>query len=80
MNGALTIARFGDRWEILREDEGIRRRIGILHHREDAELFVVAPELLTALKAMLAECGNPWVRNDGTSQLTDLIARAEERG
>lgn len=58
MNDALNIAQFGDRWEVTRETDGVRRRIGILHHREDAEMLVAAPELLGAVGCALDRIDN----------------------
>jgi hypothetical protein len=87
VNGALTIHRFGDRWEIGREDEGINRRIGILHHRDDADLFVAAGDLLKQAKfarALVSNLREPEV-NAGAAlldlwgRLDDVIQRAEGR-
>ncbi|HAM55619.1 MAG TPA: hypothetical protein DCQ64_09505 [Candidatus Rokubacteria bacterium] len=43
---ALRACRFGDRWELVRDIDGVGRRIGILHSKDDADRFVASEDLL----------------------------------
>ncbi|MDP2317493.1 MAG: hypothetical protein Q8P41_31705 [Pseudomonadota bacterium] len=81
---ALRACRFGDRWEIVRDVDGIGRRIGILHDKADADRFVASDDLLAACKEMSA-CAGPcenWRGETFTALLhiEEAIALAEFDG
>ena len=80
---ALRSCRFGDRWEIVRDVDGVGRRIGILHSTADADRFVASEDLLAAARdaralLMLADSTLPgW--NETVNGLAAAIAKAEGR-
>ena len=80
---ALRACRFGDRWEIVRDVDGVGRRIGILHSKDDADRFVASEDLLEACKAMSACAGPSEIWNGETETALKLIeaavAKAEGR-
>jgi hypothetical protein len=80
---ALRACRFGDRWEIVRDVDGIGRRIGILHDKADADRFVASEDLLAACRAMLTCCESSahWQgeTHDALVLIEAAIAKAEGR-
>ncbi len=80
---ALRSCRFGDRWEIVRDVDGVGRRIGILHDKADADRLIASEDLLVACKAMSA-CAGPSEIWDGRTHdalvlIEAAIVKAEDR-
>lgn len=79
----LRACRFGDRWELVRDIDGVGRRVGIVHDKADADRFVASEDLLAACKAMSA-CAGPsenWNGETATALrvIEAAVAKAEGR-
>jgi hypothetical protein len=54
---ALRACRFGDRWELVRDIDGVGRRVGIVHDKADADRLIASEDLLSALRDFeIVEC------------------------
>lgn len=79
----LRACRFGDRWELVCDVNGVGRRVGIVHDKTDADRFIASEDLLEACRAMSA-CAGPSENWNGETEtalrmIETAVAKAEGR-